>query len=199
MKILPRSFYERDTAQVAYNLLGKRIVRVLDGNYLEGIIAETEAYHSEDPASHSYRGQTERNKSMFGPVGYTYVYLSYGLHYCLNIVAKDSTKYLSGAVLIRAIIPSGGQEIIERNRKKTISFLISGPGNVTQALALTKAHDGIDVTKNDSPLLITEGIIIDPSAIAATKRIGISVAQEVLWRFVINTSTCKRVYKDILE
>ncbi len=199
MVILTQNFYDRDTAQVAYDLLGKRIIRVLDGTYLEGIIAETEAYHSEDPASHSYRGQTDRNKSMFGPVGHTYVYLSYGLHYCLNIVARDSTRYPSGAMLIRAFIPTCGQERMEKNRRKQVSFLVSGPGNVTQALAITKAHDGSDVTKSNSPLFITEGIVIDPRSIDATKRIGISVAQEVLWRFVINKPTCERIYEDFLE
>jgi DNA-3-methyladenine glycosylase len=192
MKLLSRNFYKRDTLQVAYDLLGKKIVRIINGHILAGIIVETEAYRSDDPASHSYRGKTERNKSMFGPVGYTYIYLSYGLHYCLNIVARDAA-HISGAVLIRAFIPYSGRDIMARNRRKSLSYLVSGPGNVTQALGLTRTQDGKDVTQRTAELFIGEGIVIDPAHIEATSRIGISVAQEVLWRFIVNKDIAKQV------
>jgi DNA-3-methyladenine glycosylase len=198
MKVSPPEFFERDTPQVAQDLLGKKIVRIVNGRRLVGIIAETEAYRSDDPASHSYRGKTERNKSMFGPVGHTYVYLSYGLHYCLNIVARDSTRYPAGGVLIRAIIPVEGLEIMAENRKRKLSFLISGPGNVGQALGLSLEQNGIDVTTPDSELFIAEGITLDPASIEATKRIGISVAREVLWRFIIaHRVVCKQLYHSL--
>lgn len=192
MKLLPRSFYKRDTPQVAYDLLGKRLVRILDGHFITGIIVETEAYRSDDPASHSYRGKTERNKPMFGPVGYTYIYLSYGLHYCLNIVARDA-HHVSGAVLIRAFIPIAGCDIIAYNRKKPASYVVSGPGNVGLALQLTSAENGRDITKRTTGLFISEGISLDPAIIETTRRIGISVAQEMQWRFVVN----KKSYKNL--
>ncbi len=108
MNILPREFYLKNTVIVAKNLLGKRIVRKIGRHVVSGIITETEAYrHKDDPASHAFREITDRNKVMFGDVGMAYVYFTYGMHYCFNVVAKNS-KIEAGAVLIRAIQPEKG-------------------------------------------------------------------------------------------
>jgi DNA-3-methyladenine glycosylase len=108
LTILPREFYSKDTVTVAKNLLGKRIIRKIGRNKISGIITETEAYrHNDDPASHAFRKITDRNKIMFGDVGFAYVYFTYGMYFCFNVVAKDPKK-AAGAVLIRAIEPEKG-------------------------------------------------------------------------------------------
>lgn len=187
MKVLPRSFYQRDTIEVARCLLGKKLVRVINGQFLIGIISETEAYRSDDPASHSYRGQTKRNTSMFGPVGHAYVYFSYGLHYCINIVAKDLGNFSAGGVLIRGVMPIEGQEIMFANRGKNIQYshLTDGPGKVGQAFDITRDLDGIDITTKKSAIFIADGFHIEDSCIGITARIGISKAIDKLWRFII--------------
>ena len=116
MNTLPRKFYQRETTIVARELLGKKLVRKI-GNYeMSGVIIETEAYrHKDDPASHAFRGITERNKIMFGEAGMAYVYFTYGMHYCFNVVAKKP-KITAGAVLIRGIIPEKGIKRMEKNR-----------------------------------------------------------------------------------
>ena len=142
MKILSQEFYHRDTIDVAKDLLGKIIVRVIRGKILSGMIVETEAYRSkDDPGSHAYRGMTERNRVMFGEVGRSYVYFTYGNHYCLNLVAKDDST-AAGAALIRAIEPLHGIELMRKFRKiSDIYNLTSGPGKLTKALdKIGRAH-----------------------------------------------------------
>ncbi len=185
MIILPRSFYSQDTVTVAKSLLGKRIVRKIDKQEISGIISETEAYgYKDDPASHAFRKITERNKAMFGEVGKAYVYFTYGMHYCFNVVAKNS-KFDAGAVLIRAIVPEKGIEIMQKNREiDNIKNLVNGPAKLTQALSIDKEHYGVDLT-NDSELFITEGIKMQEKIIASP-RVGIKVATEKLWNFKIS-------------
>ncbi len=116
MNILPREFYLKNTVTVAKNLLGKRIVRKIGSREISGIIIETEAYrHKDDPASHEFRKITDRNRVMFGDVGIAYVYFTYGMHYCFNVVAKNP-KIKAGAVLIRAIQPEKGIKKMQENR-----------------------------------------------------------------------------------
>jgi len=184
MKILPRSFYSRDTVKVAKDLLGKTLVRKIDGYTLAGIITETEAYrYKDDPASHAYRGITERNKAMFGEVGKAYVYFTYGMYYCFNVVAK-SQRVGAGAVLIRALEPQKGISKMIHNRNTTLlSSLTSGPGKLTQSLKITKTQYGEDLAKH-STLYITEGVL--PSKIVLGSRIGIRTATDKLWNFKIN-------------
>ncbi len=184
MNILPREFYLKNTVTVAKNLLGKKIVRKIRGQEISGIITETEAYrHKDDPASHAFGKITDRNKVMFGDVGMAYVYFTYGMHYCFNVVAKNS-KIKAGAVLIRAIQPEKGIKIIQENRG-SVNFanLTNGPAKLTQALEITKEHYGIDLTKH-SKLFITEGIK-KPEKISASPRIGIKEATDKLWNFKI--------------
>jgi DNA-3-methyladenine glycosylase len=181
LTILPREFYSRDTITVAKSLLGKKIVRKIDKQEISGIITETEAYrHTDDPASHAFRKITERNKVMFDDVGKAYVYFTYGMHYCFNVVARNS-KFEAGAVLIRAIVPEKGIEIMEKNRGiKDRKKLTDGPAKLTQALGITKEHYGVDLTA-DSKLFIAQGV--KPGKIIASPRIGIKNATDRLWNF----------------
>lgn len=184
--ILPRKFYQRDTVQVSKDLLGKLLVHKINKNIiLSGIISETEAYTSQDEACHGYKGQTDKNKSLFGPVGHTYVYLSYGIHYCLNIVAHNKNECKGGGVLIRSLIPQQGIDYMFEQRKSNLKNLTNGPGKVGQAFSITLAHDGIDITHFHSSLFLTEGINVNEQAIKSSKRIGITKNAEVLWRFFI--------------
>ena len=183
MTILPREFYSKDTIKVAKNLLGKKIIRKIGRHEISGIITETEAYrHKDDPASHAFRKITKRNKIMFENVGFAYIYFTYGMHFCFNIVAKNP-KVAAGAVLIRAIKPEKGITIMQENRGNTsLKNLVNGPAKLAQALAITKEHYGIDITKN-SKLYISEGI--KPKKIIASPRIGIKEATDRLWNFKI--------------
>jgi len=184
LNILPREFYLENTVTVAKNLLGKRIVRNIGRREISGIIIETEAYrHKDDPASHAFRKITDRNKVMFGDVGISYVYFTYGMHYCFNVVARNP-KIKAGAVLIRAIHPEKGIKIMQENRGM-IKFanLTNGPAKLTQALEITKEHHGVDLTKH-SKLFITEGIK-KSTKISASPRIGIKEATDKLWNFKI--------------
>jgi len=183
--ILPRSFYSRDTVTVAKSLLGKRIVRKIDKKEISGIIIETEAYrHKDDPASHAFKKTTERNKAMFGEVGIAYVYFTYGMHYCFNVVAKNP-RVDAGAVLIRAIMPEKGIITMQKNRDmKNFKNLVNGPAKLTQALCISKEHYGIDLTKN-SELFITDSSKCN-NKIIESPRVGIKVATEKLWNFKIS-------------
>lgn len=184
MNILPREFYLKDTVTVAKNLLGKKIIRKIGRQEISGIITETEAYrHKDDPASHAFRKITERNKAMFGDVGMAYVYFTYGMYYCFNVVARHP-KIEAGAVLIRAIEPENGIKIMQKNRiNSNLKNLTNGPAKLTQALEITKKHYGVDLTKK-SNLYITEGIK-KQKKISATPRVGIKEATDKLWNFKI--------------
>ena len=185
MNILPREFYSQNTVTVAKKLLGKKIVRKIRDIELSGIITETEAYrHKDDPASHAFRSKTDRNKIMFGEVGRAYVYFTYGMHYCFNVTARNP-KVQAGAVLIRAIMPEKGIEIMQKNRGDvSVKNLTNGPAKLSQALQITKKQYGIDLTKK-SEIFITDQssnykkIIVSP-------RIGIKDAQDKLWNFKLD-------------
>jgi DNA-3-methyladenine glycosylase len=183
--ILDRQFYARDTAQVALELLGKRLVRIMpDGTVLAGIIVETEAYTNEDPACHAYHGKTNRNAALFGPVGHAYVYFVYGTHFCLNVVAR-SNAVLAGGVLIRAILPVEGIELMKMHRGiQKNAELTDGPGKLTQALSIDRIFNHFNITSYGE-LFITQGSGVNPKAIKKTPRIGISAGQEILWRFIV--------------
>jgi DNA-3-methyladenine glycosylase len=179
-----REFYAQDTVKVARQLLGKLLVRKIGGQIVSGIITETEAYRqSDDPASHAYRDITERNRAMFGQVGHAYVYFTYGMYHCVNVVAK-SRNYRAGAVLIRSLKPHSGVTVMIRNRKtKDVSNLTSGPAKLTIALDITKKQYGEDLVNSDS-LYITNGVKIEQKIIAGP-RVGIKQATDKLWNFKI--------------
>ncbi len=185
MKFIPRSFYKRDTIDVAQDLLGKVLVRRIGDKTVSGIIIETEAYrYKDDPASHTFRGKTERNKAMFGEVGKAYVYFTYGMHYCVNAVARDNESE-AGAVLIRSLLPKDGIDfMVKQRRTQVISNLTNGPAKLTQALQITRKQYGEDLTKL-SNLYIVEGKKIGKSNIDARPRVGIKKATDRLWNFRI--------------
>lgn len=184
MNRLPRKFYARDTVNVAKDLLGKVLVRRIGKDIVSGIITETEAYRqSDDPASHAYRAITRRNEAMFGEVGYAYVYFTYGMHYCVNVVAKSKNRK-AGAVLIRSLTPKNGIEIMMKNRKiDDITNLTNGPAKLAMALDITKRQYGEDFV-NSSHIYITNGIKIDQKIIAGP-RIGIKEGIDKPWNFKI--------------
>ena len=181
MKILPRKFYVNDTKQVAKDLLGKKLVRKVGRYVLSGIITETEAYKGKnDPASHAARKKTERKKIMFGEVGHAYVYFTYGMHYCFNVVAKKKNDK-SGAVLIRAMHPQQGIKLMIKNRKTDIiSNLTNGPGKLTQAMEITLKQYNLDLTRNTSLFIVDSK---KPRKIIAKPRIGINEGIDKLWNF----------------
>ena len=181
MKVLLRKFYMNDTKQVAKDLLGKTLIRKIGKQILSGVIIETEAYKGKnDPASHSARKKTDRNKVMFGEVGHAYVYFTYGMHYCFNVVAKKEEDE-SGAVLIRAIQPQQGINYMIKNRKTdVVSNLVNGPGKLTQAMQITLKQCNLDLTKNSS-LFIADGK--KPTNIIVKPRIGIKIGVDKLWNF----------------
>jgi DNA-3-methyladenine glycosylase len=176
---LPRAFYNRATVEVARDLLGKVLVH----GDTAGIIVETEAYlGGDDLASHSAAGITDRTRVIFGPPGHAYVYLSYGMHDCLNIVAEP--RGTPGCVLIRALEPVAGLEIMRSRRPRARSDrdLASGPGKLTRALGITRQHTGVDVTKGE--LTVQSGQSGDLE-IAVTPRIGITKCADWPLRFYI--------------
>ena len=181
---LERPFYERDTAEVAKSLLGKIIVRKLGLpgciSTLAGYIIETEAYgYRDDPASHAFSGLRPRNSVMFGDVGRLYVYFVYGKHFCANVTArKNDTE--AGAVLIRSILPLAGQAIMNKNRKYSKN-LTTGPGRTTEAMSITLADNGLDVTKETSTISIHHGL--DIADFSASTRVGVSKAIDRPWRY----------------
>jgi DNA-3-methyladenine glycosylase len=143
-----------------------------------GVIVETEAYGPGDPASHSFRGRTARNAAMFGPPGCLYVYRSYGVHWCANVVCEPDG--VGAAVLLRALEPAAGVEEMTRRRGVADPLLLcSGPGRLTQALGLTGEHDGLRLDR--LPFSLLPGS--EPPELAAGPRIGISSAQDLPWRY----------------
>lgn len=181
-KIIQREFYLQPTIEVAKKLIGKILIRVLDNNQiLAGRIVETEAYLKDDPACHAFYGKTQKNMVMFGPAGYAYVYMVHKSH-CLNIVTAE--EGVAEAVLIRALEPIQGIEIMKRYRKKdNLKELCNGPGKLCQALNITREElNGHDVTKYGKLFVVEKDKDKEPEIIERP-RIGIKVATEKLWRF----------------
>ncbi len=184
---LPRSFFARPTLEVAPDLLGAFLVRMLpDGVRLVGRLVEVEAYLGpQDPASHAYR-RTARSAIMWGPPGIAYVYVTYGNHHCLNVVTEPEGT--PGAVLLRAAEPLEGLEVMRRLRGvEEVKLLCSGPGRLTQAFAIDLSFNGADLTRSGS-LYLAWGT--PPRRIRTTPRIGIRRARERPWRFVDPESPC---------
>ena len=182
--ILQKKFYERETVLVAKQLLGKTLTKKIHGTKLTGIITETEAYRGkDDPASHAAVKKTNRNQVMFGQVGMSYVYFTYGMYFMLNVVAK-SKKQNAGAVLIRGIHPQNGIKTMKKNRGvKNMKDISNGPGKLTIAMGITMKQHNKDLTKK-SELFISDGI--KPKKINQKSRIGISKGVEKQWNFSIN-------------
>jgi len=176
---LRRSFFNRSVHEVAPELIGATLLFRGVG----GIIVEVEAYHHTDPAAHSYGGQTPRNAVMFGPPGYTYVYRSYGIHWCINFVCERAGS--ASAVLIRALEPTEGLAAMHRRRRtKDSRLLCSGPGRLTEALGITHAQNGCALDEAPFELRARAGAV----DVVAGPRIGITKAVEQPWRYGLNGS-----------
>ncbi len=192
LKKLPRSFYLRPTIRVARDMLGKYLVRDLRGTKLTGKIVEVEAYLGEkDPASHAYRGKTKRNEVMFLEGGHLYVYFTYGMHFCSNVVTEGDG--LARAVLLRALEPIEGLEIMAAHRglhdpgndltPAAIRNLTNGPAKLCEALAIARGQNGTDLLGDE--IYLAEGAKIRPAQITSTSRIGITDGKEKKWRFFV--------------
>lgn len=175
--ILPRDFYLRDTATVARELLGKRVVSIVNGLRVSGVITETEAYLGEaDSACHASKGRTPRTEIMFGLGGHAYVYLCYGVHHLFNIVTGP--RRTAEAVLVRALRPQENMDVMRIARKAggNDRHLANGPGKLCQALNINKgAHNGLDLTAGVT-LWLEPCAFIEPEQISVTPRIGINYA-----------------------
>lgn len=170
MSVLKRDFYNRDTLEVAKDLLGHKLCRKINGKILSGIIVETEAYTQNDPACHAFKGKTPRAITLFKQPGISYVYFIYGMYHCFNVITEPEET--AGAVLIRALEPVG--DIGNTN----------GPGKLCRELQITKELNEIDLT-SDSLLWIEEGIKVPKNKIHTTTRIGIKQAADYPWRFYV--------------
>ncbi|WP_371377614.1 DNA-3-methyladenine glycosylase [Sporomusa aerivorans] len=202
MKIVDREFYNRDSLAVAQELLGKVLVHEINGHKLAVKIVEAEAYMGvTDKAAHSYGGKrTPRVEVMYGGPGFAYVFLVYGMYYCFNIVTREAGN--PQAVLLRAVEPAGGFELIAQNRfnkayneltKSQIKNLTNGPGKLCKALAIDKSLNGADLCGDR--LYVAEGDKEEFNIIAA-KRVGIDYAEEAKdypWRFYIEDNPCVSV------
>lgn len=176
---LPDAFFQQPAPDLARALIAATLL--VDG--VGGIIVETEAYAPDDPASHSFRGPTPRNAAMFGPVGHAYVYRSYGLHWCLNLVCGDGRG--GSAVLIRALEPVSGLEAMRARRGMDVARLLcSGPGRLCQALGVTGALDGLPLDRPPFALLPRR---VEPRILAGP-RIGITRGAEAPWRYGLEGS-----------
>lgn len=174
---LRKKFFNQSTVELAKSLLGKYLVF---GN-LKGIIVETESYlYKDDPGCHASRGLTMRNAPMFGPAGFTYVYLIYGMYHCLNVTSGKLNE--GEAVLIRALEPVDGIPLMQRRRKtEKIENLCNGPGKLTQAFGITRKHNNLSLL--EGPLQIYDSPI--KPEISASTRIGLSAGKELELRFFI--------------
>ena len=185
----PRDFFLRPAPQVAPELLGCLLVRRWEGQRLAGVITEVEAYQGiEDQACHARAGKTARNAVMFGAPGRAYVYFTYGMHWMLNLVCGD--EGVPAAVLIRAIRPVEGLEMMRQLRPNLAGKpgWLNGPAKLTQALAIGRDQNGVDVCLEDGGLWIESGITMPEAEVEATPRVGIGYAPEpwlsLPWRWV---------------
>jgi len=166
----------------APRLLGCILERRLDGKVIRTKIVETEAYDQTDIASHSYKGRTERSDVMFGPSGHLYVYFTYGMHYCCNVVVGE-VGY-GAAALIRAVEPMDGVDVIEKRRRKSGVGATNGPAKLCQALGIDRALNGHNLQQGKLRLIVQPPL--PNSAITQTTRIGISQGKDAPWRFYIS-------------
>ena len=205
MARLPRSFFARDTRQVARDLLGAILVRILpDGARLSGRIVETEAYLPGDSASHAYRGRTERNASMFMRPGTAYVYFTYGMHFCFNVVTEATGA--PAAVLIRALEPLEGAEIMRANRARQTARrpprarlcpagegggdgdVCRGPARLCRALQIDRSFDGSDLCRRGSQLFLERGRAMPDALVSTSPRVGVRGGEDALsasWRWFV--------------
>jgi DNA-3-methyladenine glycosylase len=176
MRRLARDWFAGDAPVVAPLLLGK----ILVVGSLSGRIDEVEAYTADDQASHSFRGETPRNRTMFGPAGHLYVYFTYGIHHCANVVTGPAGR--GEAVLLRSVVPIDGVDEMVRRRGRPRN-VADGPGKLCQAFGIGLEHDGVDLCDDASPIGVFDDGTPPPDAPVATPRIGIRLGTDRLWRW----------------
>jgi len=192
---LPRAFYSRPTLRVARDLLGKYLVRRIGRSIFVGKIVEVEAYcGSIDPASHAFKGKTPRNAVMFSRAGHLYVYFTYGMYFCANVVTERTGK--AGAVLLRAVEPLQGVSRMITNRNKrngvkprkaiTGRFLTNGPAKLCQAFGIGREENGADLLGIE--IYVTRGTPVRHSEVERSKRIGIRMGRDKKWRFFLKNN-----------
>lgn len=182
---LAQDFYLRPTLVVARELLGKIFLRHVDGDVIAGRIVEVEAYTPDgDAASHAFRGRTQRNAAMFEDGGVLYVYFTYGMHYCMNVVTETAGR--GAAVLIRAIEPFAGEQHMLRNRgaAATMKTLSNGPAKCCQAFGIGPQHNGIAL-HGRGDIVLLDAPAVDDAHVARSPRVGIRLAAELPWRLYI--------------
>jgi DNA-3-methyladenine glycosylase len=177
---LSRDFFARDADEVAPELLNK----VFAVGEVWGRIVEVEAYRSDDPASHSFRGPRQRNRSMFGEAGHLYVYLSYGIHHCANVVCGHVGD--GQGVLLRSVVPIAGIELMRRRRGAVRDVdLTNGPGKIGSAFGLDLGYDGVDAVAGERDVRFIDDAVSPPSDPVVTTRIGITVGVDRQWRWCV--------------
>jgi DNA-3-methyladenine glycosylase len=202
-KHLPRTFYNRSTLQVARELLGARLVRIEDGKRVSGLIVEAEAYRGEeDQGCHAKAGRTPRTQVMFGPPGHAYVYFTYGMHWMLNFVTEG--EGFPAAVLIRAIVPSEGIEIIaSRRNSQPRQHWTDGPAKICQSLAITGEFNGIDLCAPQAPIFVEPGDPIVDHFVTTGPRMGFNNVPEpwnsMPWRFLVEPDYLTTMSMDFAE
>ncbi len=199
---LARTFYDRDTLQVARKILGCRLVHIEKGKRISGIIIESEAYCGEsDLGCHAKAGRTKRTSVMYGPPGFSFVYFTYGNHWMFCAVTQPIDQ--PDAILVRGIIPTEGINIIEKRRgKQPRKIWTDGPGKLTQALGIHGDHNNMDLTKKDADLFVEKGITIPDKFVTTSPRIGLYTVPEpwksIPWRFLA-TIPKDWLSKDLME
>ena len=183
--VLDRASLAGESIDVAPFLLNKLLVSTVGDTTVSGRIVEVEAYDQSDPASHSYRGPTNRTRTMFGPPGHLYVYLSYGIHHCANVVTSGDGR--GAAVLLRAVVPVEGIDTIRLRRAgRPDREFANGPGKLCAAFAIAGCHDGVDVCQPISPVSLIDDGVAPPCHPVVGPRIGITKAVERPWRFRVS-------------
>ena len=180
-----RKYFQRPTVRIARDILGGYLVRKLNGETLIGRIVEAEAYLHDDPACHAFKGMTERTRVMFGQAGLGYIYFTYGMHHCFNIVTNE--EGVGEAVLIRALEPVQGMEAmyaLRGEKAKRDTDLLSGPGKICQAFSLTRTESGVDLIESDT-IFLEQGGLKKSEAVGITSRVGLTLAMDKPWRFFI--------------
>jgi DNA-3-methyladenine glycosylase len=181
LRALPRSFFARSSLEVARDLLGRLLVRRVPGATLVGRIVECEAYQEGDPASHSYRGRTPRTDVMFGRPGHLYVYFTYGMHFCMNVVTGRDGE--GSAVLLRAAEPLEGLDWMrDRRGVDDARLLCAGPGRMARAFGIDRSHNGIDLAGGEV-MFVARGSPVPDERIEMSSRVGVTVGADRPWRF----------------
>ncbi len=192
---LPRGFFDRPVLEVAPDLLGRLVVRETAEGSVTARLTEVEAYDGpNDPGSHAYRGLSKRNTTMFGPPGHTYVYFTYGMHHCMNLVCGPPG--VPTGILLRAAEIVDGVDLARKRRAaaKNDRELARGPARLTETLAIDRADDGADIC-GSGPLTIRHGYPVDSELIRTGPRVGLREAPDFPWRFWIDADPTVSVYR----